>query len=172
MMMDADDCVHRDLAQHVNHYPPTDGWSMNTGYLWDEGSSWLYRTKNFAGLCGSSAIIRLLPEDFPTSESEASDRFFILTNGHSVINNYMAKRGTPLRPLPFIGSIYVTATGENDSAIRMAGWQGKKHAIGKLLAARPLTQRVRSEFGLYDLQRTSASKDATCAPVSATSNTI
>lgn len=151
MFMDADDCVHRGLAEHVNHYPEAVGWSMTTGYLRDEGSRWLYRTKNFHRLCGSSAIVRLSAEDFPQSESDPADKFFILKYGHSIIRDHMIARGSPLAPLPFIGAVYVTATGENDSAIRMGGWQGKKHTIEKLLAAKPLTRSIRSEFGLYDL---------------------
>jgi len=151
MLMDADDCVSHDLAEYASCHPGAIGWSMNRGYLRDEGSRWLYLTKNFTRFCGSSAIIWLSADDFPYSESAPTERFFILANGHSVINDYMIKRGSPLQPLPFIGAIYLTATGENDSSIRMAGWHGKKHAIGKLLAARPLTQRIRSEFGLYEL---------------------
>jgi hypothetical protein len=151
MLLDADDCVHCGLAMHVAQYPEANGWLMDTGYLHDEGSRWLYRKRNFATYCGSSAIIRLAPSDFPKSESEPSEGYFILTNGHSVIANYMSARGTPLQTLPFVGSVYMTDTGENDSGMKVGGWQGGRHMIEKLRSARLLTSRVRSVFGLYEL---------------------
>lgn len=151
MFVDADDCVHRDLAALAAGHPSANGWSMETGYFHDEGSHWLHRKPNFASYCGSSAIIRLTSSDFPQSESEPSDRYFMLANGHRVIAQHMRARGTPIQPLPFIGAIYITNTGENDSGTRMSGWQGKRHMLEKLRTARPLTGKVRSEFGLYDL---------------------
>jgi hypothetical protein len=151
MLMDADDCVHRDLAAHVNRNPGAIGWLMTKGYIWDEGSRWLYQANYFFKLCGSSAIIRLSEHDFPESDLEPADRFFVLANGHSTIADHMAKYRDPLQSLPFIGSVYVAATGENDSAIRAGGWQGKRHMFRKLITARPITNRIRYEFGLYDL---------------------
>jgi hypothetical protein len=151
MFVDADDCVHRDLAALAATHPDANGWSMKTGYFHDEGSHWLYKKSNFASYCGTSAMIRLTPSDFPKSESEPSDSYFMLANGHGVIEQYMRSRGTPVQPLPFIGAVYVTNTGENDSGIRMSGWQGKRHMLEKLRTARPLTSKVRSVFGLYRL---------------------
>lgn len=149
MIMDADDCVHKSLARHVELHPGVNGWSMTSGYLWDDGSRLLYQSNNFNRLCGSSAIVRLSPEEFPSCETDDHSAFFILSNGHSTISDYLSKQGKPLRPLPFIGSVYVTATGENDSAITMGGWQGRKRALQKMVSARPLVQRLRREFGLY-----------------------
>jgi hypothetical protein len=151
MFVDADDCVHCGLAAHAARHPDANGWSMETGYMHDEGSRWLYLRSNFAAYCGSSAIIRLALSDFPQSELEPSEKYFILANGHGVIENYMSARGTPVQALPFVGTVYMTNTGENDSGIRMAGWQGVRHTLKKLRTARPLTSRMRSDFGLYSL---------------------
>ena len=151
MFVDADDCVHCGLAAHVARYPDASGWSMETGYMHDEGSRWLYRKRNFAAYCGSSAIIRLAQSEFPQSEDEPSENYFMLANGHGVIEQYMSSRGTPVQTLPFIGTIYSTNTGENDSGIKMGGWQGGRHMLEKIRAVRPLTQRLRSQFGLYEL---------------------
>lgn len=156
MLMDADDCVHRGLAEHVTRHQDDIGWSFDVGYLHDEGSRWLYRTTDFSHFCGSSAIIRLSAEDFPESETEPEDGYFILTNGHSVIKEHMIRRGSPLQTLPFAGAVYMTNTGENYSGLRMGGWQGKRHMLKKMWAARPLTGQIRSEMGLYDLERLQA----------------
>jgi len=151
MFVDADDCVHRGLAAHVALHPKCPGWTMNVGYMHDEGSRWLYRRSNFSAYCGSSAIVRLSLEDFPQSELESQGDYFILANGHGVIEQCMRERGSPLLELPFVGSVYVTSTGENDSGIRIAGWQGKRHMLKKMWTIRPLSNRIRSEMGLYDL---------------------
>lgn len=67
----------------------------------------------------------------------------------------MIRRGTPLQSLPFIGAVYIVNTGENDSGMRMRGWQGRRHTLEKLAVIRPLTDRIRSTMGLYDLAKAS-----------------
>lgn len=152
MLMDADDCVHRDLAQYVADHPDSPGWSFDNGYIHDEGTAWIYRRANFSNYCGSSAIVRLDPSDFPQSISEPKDNYFILANGHAAIRDFMRSRGTPLQTLPFRGAVWITSTGENDSRMRMNGWQGLDHTLKKLRAARLLTKSLRDQYGLYRLQ--------------------
>jgi hypothetical protein len=151
MIMDADDCVHRDLAALSAESPDAQGWAFEVGYMHDEGSRWLHRLKNFDDYCGTSAIVRLESGDFPRTLSEPIDPYFILTHGHGVIGDFLLDRGTPLARPPFIGAIYITATGENDSRIALRNWRGKKMLLKKLLNARPLTHSIRRDFGLYDL---------------------
>ena len=151
MIADADDCVHRGLAALVAGEPRSPGWNFETGYMHDAGSRWLYRLRDFDRYCGTSAIVRLEPGDFPRGMETRSDDCFILAHGHGVIGDFLRARGTPLRPLPFIGAIYNAATGENDSRISLRGWGGKKMLLKKLLNSRPLTRSVRREFGLYEL---------------------
>ncbi len=151
MFMDADDCVHRDLAALASASPSARGWNFKTGYMHDEGSRWLYRLKNFDDYCGTSAIVRLTAADFPTSLEEPNDPYFILTHGHGVIGKFFQNRGAPLAELPFLGAVYITATGENDSRIALSSWRGKKMLLKKLLHTRPLTARLRATFGLHPL---------------------
>ena len=151
MMMDADDCVHCDLADYVARNSGSVGWTFDQGYVHDEGSSWIHKRSNFSDHCGSSAIIRLDPSDYPRSMSESSDNYFILANGHSTIKHFMISRGTPLHNLPFPGAVWMTNTGENDSGTRIAGWQGFGRIVERLRTARPLTNDLKSTFGIYNL---------------------
>ena len=153
MITDADDCVHRDLAALASAEPDVAGWNFETGYLHDAGSRWLYRLQNFDRYCGTSSIVRLEARDFPASMQAATEDYFILCHGHGVIAQHLRARGQPLRPLPFIGAIYNSDTGENDSGLRLRGWQGKKMFLKKILNARPLTRSIRDAFSLYDLPR-------------------
>jgi hypothetical protein len=151
MITDADDCVHHSLAALAASAEDSAGWNLEVGYMHDAGSRWLYRLKNFDRYCGTSSIVRLEPGDFPRSMERETSDFFILAHGHGVIGDFLRSRGTPLRPLPFIGAIYNSATGENDSRASLRGWGGRKMLLKKLLHSRPLTGAVRREFGLYEL---------------------
>jgi hypothetical protein len=86
--------------------------------------------------------------------SDPKTGFFIIDCGHAEFRNPARVGGRKLESLPFPGAIYITATGENDSGSSYQGWHGIKFMLGNLLTARPLTIRIRSEFGLYDLGRT------------------
>jgi len=151
MLMDADDCVNRGLAALASEWPNTHGWRFDLGYVHDEGSGWLLRRKNFDALCGTFAIVRLQLCDFPNSPTESRDNYFILSNGHTGIGDFLSRRGTPLARLPFIGAIYVTGTGENDGQFALKDWHGKRAMLKKLLGMRPLTRKIRADFGLYDV---------------------
>ncbi|HEV7403010.1 MAG TPA: hypothetical protein VGO11_08795 [Chthoniobacteraceae bacterium] len=152
-IMDADDCVHRGLAALCAAHPGEIGWRFYTGYVRDEGSRWLFLRRDFDTYCGTSAIVRAEPADLPGSVEEPIAPYFLLTHGHGAIGEYLRERGTPLRKLPFIGAIYNTATGENDSGFSLRGWRSRKVLLRKLLNSRPLTWKIRREFGLYELEK-------------------
>lgn len=151
MIVDADDCVHCDLALLVESASNSQGWIFNTGYIYDEGSSWLYRKKYFDQICGSSAIVQCELKNLPLKMSDISDDLFILKCGHKGISNYFVQRGNPLKSLPFIGAVYITATGENDSQNSVEKWRGTKILTKKILNIRRLTKSIRLKYGLYQL---------------------
>jgi hypothetical protein len=151
MCVDADDCIHRGLAAFADSHPDQAGWFMETGYMHDEGSRWLFRRANFHGTCGSSSIVRCQRDELPASMEDAEDPFPILRFGHTGIREGMIGLGRPLAPLPFIGAVYNTATGENHTSVAVRNWRGKKMLLQKLLQSRLLTRSLREEFGLYDV---------------------
>lgn len=151
MFADADDCVHRDLAAWCCRNASHPGWYIADGYIYTAGSAWLYRRRDFDQICGTAAIVRCDPEDFPRSMSDPKADFFMIDCGHFEFRNPARAAGRKLEPLPFPGAIYVTATGENDSGISLRQWGGKKMLVKKLLNSRPLTGALRAEFGIYEL---------------------
>jgi hypothetical protein len=151
MIMDADDCVHRDLAALACKWPSAHGWIFHDGYWHDEGTRSLVRWKDFDKCCGTSAIVRLEPCELPSSLSEANDHYFILSKGHEAIRDFFRERGTPLAALPFTGAIYITGNGENLSGFAVAKLRGRRMMLQRLIGTRPLTHNIRSAFGLYDL---------------------
>jgi hypothetical protein len=151
MLVDADDCVHRGLVEWCERHPESPGWYFPDGYIYTAGSSWLYRLRDFDQICGTSIIVKCGDAYFPKSMNDAKSDFFMVARGHFEFRDPSRIGGINLEPLPFAGGVYVTATGENYTGASLRGWQGKKMFVKKLLNARPLTARIRKEFGLYEV---------------------
>ena len=151
MVVDADDCVHRDLSRWASPDLSPNGWLLDTGFIWNRGSRWLLKQRDFDRYCGTSSILYCRETDLPQSMDEDREKFPILRFGHSTIARAFAERGTPLLPLPFPGAVYNTATGENDSRVDLRTWSSRRLKVERLLRYRPLTSRYREAFGLYDL---------------------
>jgi hypothetical protein len=153
MVVDADDCVSRRLAGFVADNPDSNGWFFNNGYMHDEGSRLIYiYPRGFDEMCGTSNIVRVGPDDLPYSEETESQDNPILRGGHTRIKQEMQSLGRSLQPLPFPGSVYNLATGENHTGFSLADWKSKKIFIQKLMRYRPLTRQIRKEFNLYTIE--------------------
>jgi hypothetical protein len=164
MIVDSDDLVSRNLAEFVKNNPHSNGWFVNQGYEYEEGTNFVkVRKKNLHLKTGTSHIMRFeaLKADLSKDLSEIDNAYL----AHQSIVPWMESRKNPLAPLPFAGSVYTTDNGENiwaqqsnffqrrftlKSLIRFYG--GKLY---KFLIIQPLTETVRAEFGLYVINRSS-----------------
>jgi hypothetical protein len=151
MVVDADDCVHRDLSRWATPNRSPHGWVLNTGYIWNRDSRWLLIQQRFDEYCGTSSIVRCEKADLPRSMDEPNEQFPILRFGHTVIVQGCASLGTPLRRLPFPGAVYNVATGENDSSVNLRSWSSRRLVLQRLFRYRPLTPWHRARFGLYEV---------------------
>jgi len=151
MVVDADDCVSSHLSEYCAEYPDSHGWIFDQGWIHDEGSRFIFRKRHsFDSICGTSSIVRTMPDELPVSEGDGRHHFHILRSGHTKIRANSIERGTALEPLPIPGSVYNLATGENHTSFSLHGWRSKSILSRKLLSYRLLTRRIRDEFGLYD----------------------
>jgi hypothetical protein len=107
MIVDDDDFVSARITQHAAKNPTANGWTVDLGYVWDDGGSILYRHPALNHVCGSSLIVRSdlygLPETF---ESATPDYIKDMLGSHRRIATLLEQRGTPLASLPFPGAIY------------------------------------------------------------------
>jgi hypothetical protein len=107
MIVDDDDFVSARITQFVAKHPSANGWTVDHGYVWDDGGKILYRHHRLNHVCGSSLIIRSdlygLPESF---ESATTEFIKTMLGSHRSIAAILAERGTPLASLPFPGTIY------------------------------------------------------------------
>lgn len=117
MLVDDDDLVSRRLTSFVAANPLANGFFFEEGYVWESGKKFLYHYDgNFSEICGTSHIVRSDLYEIPRSIETAPEKYIRRVLGsHRFVSDDLKQRGTPLSPLPFIGSIYRIGHSENHS---------------------------------------------------------
>ena len=93
MSVDADDCISRQIAAFVSQHKDANGWYVNSGYEYEEGSNKIsIRRKDFHKICGTCNIINYqlfnLPEKMmPYHDLTGYDRFL---GGHPLAKSDLA----------------------------------------------------------------------------------
>ncbi len=150
MIMDADDLVSRKLSQYANAHLTSNGWIFKQGYRYRYGSRWVYVDDHFN--CGTNAIVSNKLIHFPKSlASEEINQCLVLSNGHTVIEKKLIEVGTPLKPLPFMGAMYIHGHGDNDSSFYTSTQktsQSLRFFLGSIRRTRLLTRKIRQEFSM------------------------
>jgi hypothetical protein len=110
MNVDDDDFVSAHLVRHISENPDANGWTIERGYIWDDGGSILLGYDEFNHLCGTSLIVRSDLYGLPETFEEASlDWIKTMLGSHVRIADILAANGTPLTALPFRGAVYRVA---------------------------------------------------------------
>jgi hypothetical protein len=156
MIVDDDDFVSARIVQYVSENPDANGWTINRGYIWDDGGKLLLGYDDFDHLCGSSLIIRSdlygLPERF---ENASLDWIKSMLGSHVRIADILAERGTPLEALPFRGAVYrVAHRGSHSKApsllvTHFLSWRALKrpsHMLRSLGKLRLVGETAKHEF--------------------------
>ncbi len=156
MVVDDDDFVSSKIAAFISEHRNADGWKIDKGYLWSEGSRFLLHHNDFSNFCGTSLIIRAALYGLPASVEDADPTYVKTVLGsHVKIGKILADAGHPLSPLPFRGAIYrVGHSGAHSKSIGIlkAHFLNKwalrhpHHLIGNLLKVRPISNGLRKEF--------------------------
>lgn len=161
MCLDSDDCLNRNLVQFVHQNPNQNGWYIANGYEYPDGSGKVFYRKNkFHLKCGSSHIINWnLMRPFADIEfGKITEKFL----WHQDLVKLFLEQGTPLKPLPFDGAVYISDTGENhDNLTELFIDQFKSNPIDlalfwarrfyKSLNSRSIDDSFCHEFSLYNL---------------------
>lgn len=165
MLVDADDCINKQIASLVKEHPDSNGWFVDRGYEYLDGSEKIsIRRKDFYKMCGTCNIINYKLFTFPSEllsydQISGYDRFL---TGHAFAKGDLEAKDTPIEPLPFPGAIYIRdSIGESvtlqESFLKRfkrnpkEPFRGLKRAILSPLNQRKLTDSIREEFGLYSL---------------------
>jgi len=107
MISDDDDFVSARIVQFVADNRAANGWTIDRGYVWDDGGKILYRHHRLNHVCGTTLIIRSDLYGLPESFAAATPEYIkTMLGSHRNIASILAERGTPLASLPFPGAIY------------------------------------------------------------------
>ena len=151
MVVDADDCINKNIAKFVEQNPESNGWYIKKGYVYKEGKKYIYlNLKNFNHLCGTAIIVKYDFAGLLIDDGKYYDHCAV------VLNN-----GIRLEPLPFTGAIYSIENRENyrmtAEAVKELKSNTYQRGIGSLLEKITkyriylLTNFIRHQFGLYKL---------------------
>lgn len=111
MMLDADDLVHKGLAEHFREAGAPHGYIIEQGYMEDTATGVLAplpgaRPGPFHRYCGSCAAFFLTPEDIGLTEDEHKASYYGRFNAHGKWQETAAIAGRPLQPIPFPAAVY------------------------------------------------------------------
>lgn len=115
------------------------------GYLWPEGKGYVFNLPNFdqfAGPCGYFSIPLAQKESLPNSV-----RCFLNSGGHNEFRDG-ARHGFRVRFEKRPYTIYRIDSGDNISGEGMRNMFSRRHIPRLLMAWRPLSGRIKIEFGL------------------------
>ena len=151
MLLDADDLVSRRLARWVNSHSSVDAWIFQHGYFHSHGFPLVYRSDDFHLYCGSSAIVRHRADDLPESMDTPKSEIPLLAHGHHRMAEWLRSRDDMVvQDLPFPGTVYRTGHGGNWSDFDFRKSGDRRTRLGRLAGLRPISRRLRCEFGLSD----------------------
>lgn len=161
MFFDADDCVSNQLAETVLSGPQNASWFVGDGYLYSEGSRFIYRMDGgFSEKCGTCHIFSYSIFDLPEDRTTLSDEWIRRTLGsHIHVKTFLQEKNVTLQKLPYRGAIYIVNTGENHSGL--GGYRSyfsprRLPSLVRLALAlpafRPLTTAIREEFSLLPIR--------------------
>jgi hypothetical protein len=107
MIVDDDDFVSSRLADYAAKHSGENGWYIDRGYMWSEGSPMMVSVSKFFMLCGTSHIINVKLYDFEKFQGEDADDYMKnMLGSHISVARALAASGTPLSALPFSGAVY------------------------------------------------------------------
>lgn len=155
MIVDADDFVHRGLAEFTARHRGHPGWVVDQGWVYSRARGVYRRQAGFHRTCGTSLVVPYEAYGVPVDLDETATQDEVLAGyggrvehvlgAHRHALEWFARhQGRVLEPLPFRGAVYQVDTGENHSGKRLRG------------LARPLDPAFAVRYGLPPVRRTTA----------------
>ena len=147
MQIDYDDSISLNLLQFLFTLKISlaEAYYLQRGYVYPEGSAWVYVDDNIYRRCGSTWIVHWRAEDFEPDSNGVKN---VLKWGHHDLFDNLPKVGFTVRGYYSLSCLYRTDNGENHSDIRWKGWHGKKRFVRDLLSIRFFSKAKRNEFGV------------------------
>jgi hypothetical protein len=130
MPFDADDFVHRGIAEFAGSRRGRAGWVVTRGWVYSRARNAYALRRKFYRICGTSFIVPLDAYEVPpgltvsATQQEIAGAFGerlenLLEHGYAF--DWWREHGRHLERLPFAGAVYHVDTGENHSGNMLVG---------------------------------------------------
>ena len=132
MFVDADDFLHRELAEYVHDHHASPGWAVKSGWMYSrKRNAYAFRRRLFR-ICGTTFILPFAAYkvsnelSLSSSQDEIADAFGddaleLIIGDHRYSWEWWAERGRQLESLPFPAVVYQVDTNENHSRSTLLG---------------------------------------------------
>ena len=154
MVVDADDCVSSHLSEYCAEFPNSHGWIFDQGWIDTmRGNRFIQKTAQLSldSICGTSSIVRTMPDELPVSEGDGRHHFHIMLGPHKDSRSFHRTRDGSGTAAHSRFCLQPRDGRDNHTPFSLQGWRSKSILLQKLLSYRLLTRRIRDEFSLYDL---------------------
>ncbi|MEO9070114.1 MAG: hypothetical protein ABI261_03700 [Ginsengibacter sp.] len=152
MAIDSDDLISNRIASFVNEYGNSEpGWYICNGYMYNENSKILVRSRQLHNINGSTFIIRkdLVPDcDF--ASLNFMDYNFFEAHGYLLLR-IKQLFGLELAMLPFYGTVYVLHPNNSSDIFRLFNSSVIKKCTKYFLFGKLMNKGIRKEFNLFNL---------------------
>jgi hypothetical protein len=150
MVLDADDLIHKDLAEFVNRQHDPNGYIIKNGYEYFTTRQLIVNRKDMDKICGSTTILHRRHVTLPPVINETTiwkHPWGLFS--HADMDLAFANRSHPLSCIPFPAVMYILDHGQNAS-IEFRGGNIKKikKSIKLLLKARKPSPELMKFFGI------------------------
>ena len=148
MRADADDLISQRLVKFIEKQPTNTAWYSEKGWAHRLGSQSALKLRNFHKICGTSCVTYVTHAELPETFDQPSKEFYLMTQGHHMVVDYLRTLDMTVNPIPFPTTVYVTDSDENWSGRSLSVLRSKRWMLRKMLCSRRIGWRLSAEFGL------------------------
>ncbi len=153
MLVDADDLISRRIVQFANCHTNDNGFYVRTGFVYFQDENYFQVMHKFAS--STAFLVNYSVDDLPSDYSgrmvdNCDENPWIIRKRHGSIVHVCKRQGRPLKPFPFIASVYVLGTSQNHSQTdSKRRFQTKKRELIQKIERRVVIDNsLRSEFSI------------------------
>ena len=154
MAVDSDDLVSNKLAEYVNGHAGSDtaGWRVRKGFIYEEGSFYVTKSKQIYGINGSTHIISSKIIETPNFERNIFWNFNLFEAHGYTRQRLKDYHKAELKEIDFNGIIYVIHKNNYSNIKKITSTLTLKNVIKKIIRGKLITEKISMEFGLYKIK--------------------
>jgi hypothetical protein len=154
MAVDSDDLVSNKLAAFVNEYADSGnaGWRIKNGFIYEEGNSYVIKSRQIFGINGSTHIINSQLISIPDFEKNIFWNFNLFEAHGYTRQRLKDYNKAELKEIVFNGIIYVVHKNNYSNIKKMVSAVTLKNIAKKILRGKSMTRKICCEFGLYKIK--------------------